>query len=130
MVPSTASSPLGAITQRLASTPTQQIPHLVPFLTTNLFNCRTTLSASGNLHARKDGPDTAVFVHKYKTQLSTLLQDKSPEGRWSAIVLIKATVEVGGWEILQGAGAWVRGLLGVLGVRYVVLQAVLPPATI
>lgn len=117
MVPNTASSPLGAITQRLASTPTQQLPHIVPFLATTLKSCQIILSASNNAHTRSDGSDTAVLVHKYKTQLSTLLQDKSAAGRWSAIVLIKATIELGGWETLQGAGVWVRGLLGVLGVR-------------
>lgn len=32
------------------------------------------------------------------------------------MVLIKAVVEVGGWEILQGAESWVRGLLSLFGV--------------
>jgi hypothetical protein len=46
--------------------------------------------------------------------LSTLLQDRTIHGRWSAIVLIKATIEVGGWETLQKCLPWVRGLLGIL----------------
>lgn len=130
MVSNTASSPLGAVTQRLASTPTQHLPHIIPFLTTTLISCQTVLSASSNPHTRNDGADANVVVHKYKTQLATLLQDKSVEGRWSAIVLIKATIELGGWETLQGAGVWVRGLIGVLGVCYVMLQVILPHTTI
>ncbi|KAJ4366803.1 hypothetical protein N0V83_007328 [Neocucurbitaria cava] len=53
-------------------------------------------------------------MHKYRTLLSTLLQDRTVQGRWSAIVLIKATIEVGGWETLQKCLPWVRGLLGFL----------------
>ncbi|MCJ1380682.1 hypothetical protein MMC17_003790 [Xylographa soralifera] len=43
-----------------------------------------------------------------------MLQDKSVEARWSAVVLIKATVEAGGWSVLQNCGAWTRGLLAIL----------------
>jgi pre-rRNA-processing protein RIX1 len=32
------------------------------------------------------------------------------------VVLIKAVVDVGGWEVLKGAESWVRGLLAILGV--------------
>ena len=59
---------------------------------------------------------SAVIVHKLKTQLSALLQDKNAEARYAAVILIKASVEVGGWNVLQGIGAWVRGLIGILGV--------------
>lgn len=33
------------------------------------------------------------------------------------MVLIKAVVEVGGWEVLRGSESWVRGLLSMLVVR-------------
>lgn len=62
----------------------------------------------------KTSSEASVAVHKYKTLLSTLLQDRTIQGRWSAIVLIKATIEVGGWETLQKSLPWVRGLLGIL----------------
>jgi len=55
-----------------------------------------------------------VAVHKFRTLITTLLQDRTVQGRWSAIVLVKATVEVGGWETLQKSLPWVRGLLGFL----------------
>lgn len=55
-----------------------------------------------------------MAVHKFRTLIATLLQDRSVQGRWSAIVLIKATIEVGGWETLHKSSPWIRGLLGFL----------------
>jgi pre-rRNA-processing protein RIX1 len=57
-----------------------------------------------------------VLVHKLKTQVSALLFGKSTEGRFAAVVLIKAIVAVGGWEVLRVVESWVKGLLSVLGV--------------
>ena len=116
MPPTTPSSPLGAIIQRLAGAPQAQLPHLVSSLTNDLTHCRMVLSASASHHTHH-GPESAVLVHKYKTQISTLLQDKRVEARWAAVVLVKATIQVGGWEVLQGAAVWVRALLGILGVN-------------
>ncbi|KAI9874859.1 MAG: hypothetical protein M1830_009198 [Pleopsidium flavum] len=108
-------SPLRAVTQRLISTPTKHISHVAPYLAASLRDCKDVLSSPFNHGAGKDDAETAVLVHKYKNQLSTLLQEKTIEARWAAVVLIKATVEVGGWEVLRGCGVWVRGLLGLLG---------------
>ena len=119
MPPATRSNPLGAITDRLAGAPQVQLPHLVPGLTNDLTNCRMVLSASANHQGslQEQGPESTVLVHKYKTQISTLLQDKRVEVRWAAVVLVKATIEVGAWEVLQGAAVWVRSLLEILKVN-------------
>lgn len=126
MVQRTAGHPstqLRAISQRLMSTPSKQLPYIVPYLANALISCKHQLSEPESPSKAKDGSDDAVLVHKFKTQLSALLQDKSVESRWAAIVLIKAMVEVGGWEILHGAGPWTRGLIGILGVcRYLFMQ--------
>ena len=111
--------PLRVITQRLASTPTWQLPHIVPFLASTISENGKQFLIIQNRNQVTDGADHAVLVHKYKTQISTLLQDRSAQGRWAAIVLVKATIAVGGWEILQGASGWVRGLLGILGVSII-----------
>lgn len=55
-----------------------------------------------------------VHVHKLKTQVNTLLTGKSNNGRFTAVVLIKAIVDVGGWECLRLSEPWVRGLLSVI----------------
>lgn len=109
-------SRLRAVTQRLALTPNKRLPQLVPFLAESITGCREILLTSEGRERGKDGSELGVLVHRLKTQLSTLLLEKSVEARWSAVVLIKATIEVGGWDILQGSGAWTRGLLSILNV--------------
>jgi pre-rRNA-processing protein RIX1 len=104
---------LRALTFRISSTATAQLPQHVPAIAASLANCRTLLS-SPQAAATKTSSESSVAVHKYRTLLSTLLQDRTIQGRWSAIVLIKATIEIGGWETLQKSLPWVRGLLGIL----------------
>lgn len=69
---------------------------------------------SSPAQSTKQGNDVSVIVHRFKTQLSTLLQDRTVEGRWAAVVLVKATIEAGGVEVLSKSNAWVRNLLGIL----------------
>ena len=115
----TGTSPLRAITVRLSSTPPKQLPHIVSYLANDIGQCTTELSSPSS--QSKNSSESAVLVHKLKTQISALLQGKHIEERWSAVVLVKATVEAGGWEVLQSSGAWVRGMLTVLGVRVVAI---------
>ena len=107
---------LRVVTQRLSSTPSQQLPHVAAYLATNIAQFGKTLATINKESKAVEDPESAVIIHKLKTQLSALLQDKNPEARYAAVILIKATVEVGGWNILQGLAAWVRFLIGILGV--------------
>ena len=117
MAPQDVFNPLRAVTQRLSSTPAKQLPHVARYLA-------STVLQSGEAFAtttKKAGqavtvPEYTVTIHKLKTQISALLQDKSPEARYAAVILVKAAVGAGGWNVLQGAGPWVRGLIGILGV--------------
>ncbi|KAL2036940.1 hypothetical protein N7G274_010365 [Stereocaulon virgatum] len=118
MAPNTAtkvSTPLRVVTQRISNTPTNQLPHVAPVLAATITECRTAFNTPQNVIQRNDTSDNAVLVHKLKTQISALLQDKQPHARYAAVVLIKATVEVGGWNLLQGVSPLVRGLIGVIG---------------
>ncbi|KAH7051259.1 rRNA processing/ribosome biogenesis-domain-containing protein [Macrophomina phaseolina] len=108
-----AANVLKAVTYRLSAVPAKQLPALIPHVTATLPACKLVLSAPQNASG-KDASETAVLVHKLRTQISTLLQDRSTEGRWSAVVLSKCAIELGGWEMLQKSGPWVRGLLGIL----------------
>src|SRR6186713_1438133 len=110
--------PLKGIIQRLESTPKEQLPHIIPLLASELRDCGRALSGPDNSHQNDEGVESGVHAHKFKTQLTTLLQAKTLESRWSAVVLIKATVEVGGLEVLNGASTWIRALLGMLSVCY------------
>ncbi|KAF1933538.1 uncharacterized protein M421DRAFT_199677 [Didymella exigua CBS 183.55] len=104
---------LRTLSFRISSTATAQLPQHVPAIAASLSSCRTLLSSTQTSNA-KSSSEASVAVHKFRTLLSTLLQDRTTQGRWSAIVLIKATIEVGGWETLQKSLPWVRGLLSVL----------------
>ena len=120
MAPQDASrfNPLRLVTQRLSSTPSRQLTHIAPYLATTITQCGSAFATPAKDGQAVDGLESTVIYHKFKTQLSALLQDKSPEARYAAVILIKATVEVGGWNVLQGVGAWVRGLIIILGVSH------------
>ena len=107
-------APLRLINNRLSSTPTWQLPHVVPYLASTIAACGPVLSNSDE-HAVRHGPDSATLVHRVKTRISTLLQDKSPQARWAAVALVKATVEAGRLEILRGSRAWVQSMISILG---------------
>jgi hypothetical protein len=102
---------------QLSTTPTVDLPRITPTLVRHVLHCQIPLSNTVGNGAKADSSASSVLVHKLKTQLSTLLNGKVPEGRFAAVILIKVVVEVGGWGVLQGTEAWVRGLLSVLGVR-------------
>jgi pre-rRNA-processing protein RIX1 len=112
---------LRVLCYQLSSTPVVDLPRFTPTLLRHVLRCQIALSGPAGNAAKADASASSVLVHKLKTQLSTLINGKSPEGRFTAVVLIKAVVEVGGWEILHGAESWVRGLLSLLGVRNVSL---------
>ena len=116
MAPQEVPDMLRVVTQRLSSTPVKQLPHVAPYLAVNIAQHGQALAKSPQKDKNGSKTDSAVIVHKLKTQLSTLLQDKNREARYAAVILIRAIVEVGGWNVLQGVGAWVRGLVGLLGV--------------
>ncbi|KAJ5104501.1 hypothetical protein NUU61_001848 [Penicillium alfredii] len=104
---------LRAVTHRLTTTPVDQLPSIASFLATSLSDCAELLAAPSAQKGKSES-DNAVQVHKLKTRLASLLQDRSVEGRWAAVVLVKATVEAGQWEIVRGYEPIVRSLIGIL----------------
>lgn len=107
-------APLRLINNRLSSTPTWQLPQVVPSLATTLAACGPVFSRMDEPTA-KDGSDESMLVHRIKTRISTLLQDKDPKARWAALVLVKATIEAGGLAVLRGSSAWIRRMIDILG---------------
>lgn len=102
---------LRALAFRLSATPSKQLPGVAAQIAGSIWNCRDLLSTPSDA---KQANDASTTVHRFKTQLSTLLQDRSIEGRWAAVVLVKATIEAGGPEVLAKCNPWVRNLLGIL----------------
>lgn len=108
---------LRAITLRLTTTPVNELPYVASYLATSLSSCsEITAYHEANKTTSTDVND-ALQVNKLKARLTSLLQDRSFEGRWTAVVLIKTILEAGRWEILRDCGPWVSGLLGILSVR-------------
>lgn len=108
---------LRVVTHRIAHTPTWQLPQVTPYLADIISTSAAVLASPENQGLTKYGSEAALLVHKFKTQVTSILQDKNHQTRWTAVVLIKATVEAGGYEILRGARGWVKGLLETLSVR-------------
>ncbi|KAL5342937.1 rRNA processing/ribosome biogenesis-domain-containing protein [Aspergillus crustosus] len=104
---------LRAVNHRLTTLPVQQLPAIAASLATSISECGELLSTPQSQKAGKADSDHAVQVHKLVTRLSSLLQDRSFEGRWAGVVLVKALVEAGQWEILRGSEPFVRGLMGL-----------------
>ena len=107
---------LRAVNHRLTGTPVQDLPPIASFLATSLADCAELLSAPQGSKNAKSGSENDAQIHKLKTRLASLLQDRSVEGRWTAVVLVKAAVEAGRWEILRGCEPLVRSMIGILGV--------------
>jgi pre-rRNA-processing protein RIX1 len=103
---------LKQLTFRISSTPMHQLPRVAAQVSASLWQCRDLLSST--TPTSKQNSDDGVTVHRFKTQLASLLQDRTIEGRWSAVVLIKATIEAGGLEVLSKTSPWVKTLLGFL----------------
>lgn len=104
---------LEVVNARLAKTPKDRIAYHVPQITQLLTSCKTILSGDAS-SSKKGKSDNSVAIHKFKTNLSSLLNDRFVEARWAAVVLIKSTVETGGWEMLKDCKSWVNGLIAVL----------------
>jgi len=113
MAPHTSAvSALRAITFRLSSASEAELPHVVAYISQSLVSCKLLLSNQEAI-SQKDA-DAAVVINRFNARITSLLQDRSVEGRWAAIVLVKAAIESGSWETLRKSNPWVRGLLNIL----------------
>lgn len=111
-------SELQVLCRRLASTDAADLPSLCSSLVGHIQRCESVLSLPVDQKPKDGAPGHAVLVHKLKTQITTLLNNgRSQPGRFAAAILIKAVVEVGGYESLRTSEPWVRGLLTMVQVR-------------
>ena len=110
--PTQAVASLRAINYRISSAPPKELPLIITQVAGSLWRCKDILSTPSDFS--KSTNEAATAVHRLKTSLTSLFQDGTIEGRWTAVVLAKATVEAGGVEILSKSNPWVRGLLAIL----------------
>ncbi|OLN83689.1 Pre-rRNA-processing protein rix1 [Colletotrichum chlorophyti] len=105
---------LKVLCRRLTSTPPAQLPHSIPAFINHILRCKDVLSAPHDAKANSSSSEASTLVHKLRTIITTLLNGKSAMGRFTGATLVKAVVDVGGWECLKESGNWVRGLLAML----------------
>ncbi|KAI7462884.1 hypothetical protein KC351_g16145 [Hortaea werneckii] len=103
---------LRAATFRLSTAGQKQLAFIAPQIAAQLWHCKDLLSTTPE--STKQNSDVSVTVHRFKTKVSSLLQDRTFEGRWAAVILTKAAIEAGGVEVLSKSNAWVRSLIGIL----------------
>ncbi|TQS39451.1 hypothetical protein Golomagni_00024 [Golovinomyces magnicellulatus] len=103
---------LRILCHQLSTVPVTDLLYLLPSLSQNTLCCKD-LTTNSSL---PDDSDTLVLLNKLRTLLTKLLNGKESEGRFVAVVLVKAYVDVGGLdEGLKHVGSWVRSLIAVLG---------------
>lgn len=107
---------LRVVCRRLTSTPVDDLPRICPALVSHVLRCGSALSATPDAKAKDKTSETTLLLHKLRTHITTLLTGRKPSGRFAAICLIKAIIDVGGWESLRLAEPWIRGLISVLQV--------------
>ncbi|KAK4123936.1 hypothetical protein N657DRAFT_572649 [Parathielavia appendiculata] len=105
---------LRVLCRRLEATPVDDLPRICPLLVSHVLRCGTALSVPQDAKAKDKLSETSMLVHKLRTRINTLLAGKNPSGRFAAVCLIKAVVDVGGWECLRAAESWLRNMIGVL----------------
>ncbi|KAF4814756.1 Pre-rRNA-processing protein rix1 [Colletotrichum siamense] len=106
---------LKVLCRRLTSTPPAQLPHSIPAFINHVLRCKDVLSAPQDQKSKDAASsETASLVHKLRTIITTLLNGKSAMGRFTGATLVKAVVDVGGWECLKESGPWVRSLLAMI----------------
>lgn len=102
---------LRAVTYRVSSASDEQLPHVVSQIAGSIWTCRPILTIAPDSKQNSEG---AMVLHRFKTQLSTFLQHRNFRVRWAGVVLLKAVIEAGGFEILSKSNGWVKNLLTIL----------------
>ncbi len=109
---------LRSICRRLTSTKIEQLPPLLPILLKDVGRCQEPLS-----RPLEPSSEASGLVLKLKTQMTSLLNGRTCQGRFVGAALVKAVVESGGWECLRISGPWVNGLISAIQVRPKVLPS-------
>ncbi|KAI3343595.1 rRNA processing/ribosome biogenesis-domain-containing protein [Ustulina deusta] len=100
---------LRSICRRLTSTKIEQLPPLLPILLKDVGRCQEPLS-----RPLEPSSEASGLVLKLKTQMTSLLNGRTCQGRFVGAALVKAVVESGGWECLRISGPWVNGLISAI----------------
>jgi hypothetical protein len=107
---------LRVLCRKLTSLPPADLPRALPSLTNHIIRCKPQLSVAHDPKSKDKNSEVATLVHKLKTSITTLLTSRTIEGRFAAVALVKAVVDIGGWEVWRSTEPWARGLLAIIQV--------------
>ena len=108
-------TPLQTLTTHLLAAPEPTLPNTLPPFLSTLYTTPLLTTALLLPTTRSSAP--TVLLNKLKTRISSLLQSRTPQGKWAGVALAKACVEsspealAGGW-----ARTWVPLVVSLLGV--------------
>ena len=123
MAPPTGNAPSGSasdlfhlrsLTNTLTNTPEASLPIEIPSIVSTLVSVPILETAFHTSSTKNE--DVTVLLHKYKTRISSLLQSRSPQGKWAGVALVKATVESSPEALGVWAKSWVSLVMALLGV--------------
>lgn len=107
---------LRAATQRLASSPLEELPVVLPYTLRAIRECRNLLNtptyASG-----KDAGKEPLQTADLKSLIKGYFKSKISVERWAAAVLVKTAVDVAGSALLNDCLGWARSLQRLLAGR-------------
>ena len=89
-----------------------------PVLVSQVLHCGGPLSAHLEPKAKDASSESSMLVRRLKLQTNSFLHGKTPSGRFIGIVLVKAIIDIGGWECLRTCEPWVQGLIAILHVSF------------
>ena len=104
---------LRSITHRLNSTPVHDLPNISFYLSTAVRRCLDSVQSPRS----KDVNDRASWIHKLKTKIGSLLQDRSAAGRLAGAILAKSFIEAPRTVSSSVFESWSRTLLGNLSKK-------------
>lgn len=107
---------LRVLCRKLTSLEPNQLLHSLPILLNHVSRCKQPLSTARDPKAKGEAAEISQLVTKLKASLNTLVESRVREARFASIALIKAVVDVGGWEVLKDSERWVKGLLSIVQV--------------
>ncbi|KAK0753339.1 rRNA processing/ribosome biogenesis-domain-containing protein [Schizothecium vesticola] len=85
---------LRVVCRRLTSAPVDDLPRICPTLVSHVLRCGGALSATPDAKTKDKTSETTLLLHKLRTHITTLLTGRKPSGRFAAICLIKAIIDV------------------------------------
>lgn len=105
---------LEAFLSRLQNIDSKDLYYVVPHVARSMLDCRDMIGSASQ--TPKSAGGGGLVIWKLMTLISSFLNDKTPDKRWAAVVLIKTFIDAAGRALITSnfCGQWIQGLLSLL----------------